>query len=132
MNISVKPAALPTTVAELDARRALKSVPNLNDDIERIHRALWDDPNYRRFHEAVFDEDAIEGSCTADNLEAAAMIRDYAKDESRKELGYIGKKNKTTIVKSMNVVLRRYHMSRKERAQTVAGEIVPNNGNVAE
>jgi hypothetical protein len=97
--------------------------------VDRIHIILWDNPDYRRFHEAVFDEDTVEGSCTADNFEAAAMIRDYAKQHD--ELHYVAKKNKTTLVKSMKVVLRRYHMSRDERAQTVGGEIVPGSGNIA-
>lgn len=119
------PAELPTTVAELEARKTMKSGPNLNDDIDRIHKALWSDPDYRKWHIAMFDAEALEGSCTADNFEAAAMIREYAKQDQFPELGYIAKKNKTTIVKSMNTVLRRYHMSRHERAATVAGEIVP-------
>ena len=128
MNIQMKPAPLPATVEDLIARKTIKSAPSLNDDIERIHLILWDNAEYRRFHEAVFDEDTVEGSCTADNFEAATLIRTYA--EGHDQFKYIAKKNKTTIVKSMNVVLRRYHMSRKERAMTVAGEVVPNNGSI--
>jgi hypothetical protein len=104
----------------------MRSGPNLNDDIDRIHKAMWTNADYRKWHIAIFDAEAVEGSCTADNFEAAAMIRQYATREDFPELHYIGKKNKTTIVKSMNTVLRRYHMSRNERAQTVAGEVVPN------
>jgi hypothetical protein len=127
MDAQIKyPATLPTTVAELEARKSMRSGPNLNDDIDRIHKAMWTNADYRKWHIAIFDAEAVEGSCTADNFEAAAMIRQYATREDFPELHYIGKKNKTTIVKSMNTVLRRYHMSRNERAQTVAGEVVPN------
>ena len=130
MNVQVKPAPLPATQEDLLARKTMRGGPNLNDDMDRIHFIMWSDPDYRRWHEAVFDADAVEGSCTADNFEAARMIREFAKAHGN-ELGYIAKKNLTTLVKSMNVVLRRYHMSRGERAMTVSGEIVTGNGNSA-
>jgi hypothetical protein len=106
----------------------MKRGPNLNDDVDRIHVILWDNPDYRRFHDAVFDSDAVEGSLAADNYQAAGMIREYARQHD--EFHYIGRKNLTTLVKSMNVVLRRYHMSRQERATTVQGEAVPGTGNI--
>ena len=129
MNVQIKPAPLPATREDLLKRKTMAGGPNLNDDVDRIHLILWDNPDYRRFHEAVFDEDAVEGSKTADNFEAARMVRAYAKEHE--EFYYVGRKNLTTIVKSMKVVLRRYHMSREERAMTVAGEIVHGNGNAA-
>ena len=128
MNVQIKPTALPATRDELLARKTMKRGPTLNDDVDRIHVILWDNPDYRRFHDAVFDADAVEGSLTADNFEAARIIREYARQHD--EVSYIGRKNLTTLVKSMNVVLRRYHMSRQERATTVQGEAVPGTGNI--
>jgi len=127
MNINVTP--LPATRDELVARKTMKRGPSLNDDVDRIHVVLWEDPIYKGFHEAVFDSDAVEGSLAADNFKAAEMIREYAKEH--KDFYYVSKKNLTTLVKSMNVVLRRYHMSRHERAMTVGGETV-SNGNTSE
>jgi hypothetical protein len=128
MNTSqLKPSPLPATVEDMLARKTMKGGPSLNDDIDRIHKILWVDDDYRRFLEGVFDEDTVEGSCAADNFEAATMIRNFTKDHA--EFNYISKKNKTTIVKSLTTVLRRYHMSRKERAMTVGGEVVPGGNN---
>lgn len=132
MNVQVKPTALPTTREDLLKRKTMAGGPNLNDDIDRLHVILWDNPAYRRFLEGVFDADTVEGSKQADDFEAAAIIREYCKKPENDAYAYIGQKNKQTLVRHLHVVLRRYHMTRAERAQTVAGEIVPNNGNVAE
>ena len=129
MDAQIKIAPLPATRDELLARKTMKRGPSLNDDVDRIHVILWDNPDYQRFLNAVFDSDAVEGSCTADNFEAARMIRSYATEN--KDFYYVSKKNLTTLVKSMSVVLRRYHMSRHERAMTVQGETV-GNGNHSE
>jgi len=129
MDAQIKIAPLPATRDELLARKTMKRGPSLNDDVDRIHVILWDNPDYKKFHDAVFDADAVEGSCTADNFEAARMLREFA--AKHEEFVYVAKKNLTTLVKSMSVVLRRYHMSRHERAMTVQGETV-GNGNHSE
>jgi hypothetical protein len=93
----------------------------LNDHVDDIHRALWTNPQYRRALEAVHDEDAIEGSLAADNLVAATIIRDYARQNGHE---HVADKKLATIVKAMSVVLRRYGISRKERALTIGGRML--------
>jgi hypothetical protein len=43
-----------------------------------------------------------------------------------KENSPVAREKLATLVKSLGIVLRRYGLSRKERRQTVAGEIVQN------
>jgi hypothetical protein len=90
--------------------------------VEDIHLVLIEEEPYRDLLEAVYDEDAVEGSCSIDNALAAELIRDRAK-----KMGYdeLAKKKLATISKSLNVVTRRYKLSRKLRKNMVRGEIVP-------
>jgi len=116
---------LPATVEDMLARRPLAANRTLNDYVDDIHKALWGaaDEAYRELLDAVYDEDAVEGSLSIDNAKAAELIRDYAKDPAH-PIPYVASKKLATIVKSLGVVLRRYKMSRKERAGQVAGEQV--------
>lgn len=123
--IRPRPEALPATGADLDARLKFPASRTLNDFVQDIHRKLWFSENldYRNLLDAVYDEDAVEGSLSIDNAKAAEMIRDYAKDQNHGE-PYVAGKKLATIVKALNVVLRRYKMSRKERATRMEGEEV--------
>lgn len=121
-----RPPSLPATRGDLLANRKGDPVRTLNDHIEDIHIILYEDGTYQRFLDAVYDEDAVEGSLAADNLEAARMIREYARQDNRNT--YVGDKKLVTISKSLGVVLRRYGMSRKERARMIDGETVESNG----
>ena len=133
---------LPKTTGELLARRTIKLQRTLNDHIDDIHVILWTNPRYQELLDAVYDEDATEGSLAIDNFLAASMIRDYARGEiiwparpntpSRVPadkaipVDHLVKDKKLgTLVKALGVVLRRYHLSRKERAITVGGEQFP-------
>lgn len=121
--IAKKTIPLPATVEEMLSRRTMPDRRTLNDHVDDIHKALWGvDDEYRRLLDAVYDEDAVEGSLAADNYLAAKVIRDYAIKDGRNP--YVAGKKLATLVKALNVVLRRYHMTRKERAITVAGEAV--------
>jgi hypothetical protein len=111
---------LPTNTAAHLAHRKLKAKRTLNDLVEDIHLSLVEDAKYIGFLDAVYDEQAVEGSLAADNLEAAHMIREKA----IKTGSDIGKEKKATIAKSLGIVLRRYEWSRKERRNIVDGEIV--------
>lgn len=135
MNDLVKQPAipLPMSVEDMLSQRKVAVTRNLNDYLDDIHISLWghsDDvirERYRAALDAVWDEDAIEGSLAMDNGIAATIIRDYAKEKS---IPQVATKKLATIVKSMNVVLRRYGMSRKERRMTVGGKLMlSNNGN---
>jgi hypothetical protein len=126
-----RPTQLPQKIEEWE--RKIKSMPSLNDHVEDLHRMLWDDSaEYRAYLEAVWDSDAVEGALAIDNVFAAEMIRDQAREIPG---NIVGNKKLDTIVKSLGVILRRYENSRKERRHTVHGQRVPteaNNGNAAE
>jgi hypothetical protein len=114
------PPALPASID--DWTRFLKQERTINDMVEDIHRTLVNESQkYRDYLRAVWDEQAVEGSLSADNYEAATMIRDKAKTIGSE----VANEKKATIVKALNVVLRRYHASRKQRRHMVAGEEVP-------
>jgi hypothetical protein len=120
-----RPEPLPATVEDLDKRLKASTTKTLNDYVHEIHRKLWADsnPQYRQLLDAVYDEDAVEGSLSIDNAKAAEMIRNYAKDAAHPE-PYVASKKLATIVKALNIVLRRFQMTRKERAHRVEGEQV--------
>jgi len=125
MNVALKPLPpqLPETAGEFLAHRKLKGRRTLNDQVEDVHLALYDsDEGYRNFLYAVYDEQAVEGSLAADNFKAAELIREKAKKMGYEELG---RQKLATITKALGVVLRRYGFSRKERRDTIGGEIVP-------
>ena len=118
----------PLPVALSGWQRFLKSQRTINDLVEDVHRGLLDNEKksekYRSFLHAVYDEQAVEGSLAADNIESARMIREEAAENNDRELS--GEKL-ATIAKALGVVLRRYHASRKERRQMIDGEIVEGN-----
>jgi hypothetical protein len=118
------PPALPETAADLLGLRKSQTRRTLNDQIEEIHLALYDtDEKYTEYLYAVYDEQAIEGSLAADNFKAAEIIREYAR---KKESIEVARQKLATIVKCLNVVLRRYKgMSRKERRNMIGGQIMP-------
>ena len=111
---------LPSTQAELLAMRKAMREPTLNDHIDDLHVILWNDPSYRRALDSVYDEDALEGSLSADNFVAATKLRDYAVAHNN---AHVEHRKLATIVKSLAVVLRRYGITRKERSLTLGDEI---------
>src|SRR6516165_3251082 len=104
-----EPPKLPDTVSDVLAHRKLKHRPTLNEDDQ-----------FQSYLDAVYDEQAIEGSLAIDNAKAAELIRDKAKASGNR----VSHEKLATIVKSFNVVLRRYGFSRKERRNQVAGTMV--------
>ena len=120
--VKLRPPKLPDTVDKLLPLRHLKHKRSLNDIVEDIVIALWENAEFQAFLEAVYDEDAVEGSLAADNLEAAAMIRNYASENDYPE---IANKKKATISKVLGVVMRRYNRDRNRRRNTVKGQFVP-------
>lgn len=111
--------ALPEKIE--DWTRFLKIERSLNDLVEDIHRVLVNESEqYRQFLRAVHDSQAVEGSLSADNHESARMIREKAKEMNSE----VQKENLATISRCLNIVMRRYHASRKERRNMIAGEIL--------
>lgn len=113
------PPELPAHIE--DWQRKIKQERTLNDMIEDVHRVLVEDPQYRSYLRASWDSQAVEGSLSCDNTMAAIMIRNKAKDMGSD----VASEKLATINQSLGVVLRRYGASRKERRNTVGGEIVP-------
>jgi hypothetical protein len=105
-----------------DWQRFLKQERTLNDMLEDVHRALVDENDqYRSYLRAVWDSHAVEGSLAADNLMAASLLREKAKDMGNE----LQNEKLAIIVKVLGIVLRRYHASRKERRNMIGGEMVP-------
>lgn len=123
-----RPAELPAVID--DWQRYLKTQRTINDLVEEVHRELVKDDQYRSYLYACWDEQAIEGSLGADNIMAAKMIRDKAGNEKGDDHPLTQEKL-ATISKSLGIVLRRYHASRKERRDMIDGKIVPNNNETA-
>jgi malonyl CoA-acyl carrier protein transacylase len=119
--------AVPATLN--DWHRFIKQKRTINDLVEDIHRELLLDEDkselYQSYLSAVFDEEAVEGSLAADNIEAARMIRERAHLDNSE----IATKKLATIAKALGIVLRRYHESRQYRRNLVAGEVVSSSNN---
>jgi hypothetical protein len=112
---------LPTNIE--DWTRHIKSERTLNDLVEDIHRMLVNESEeYRALLRATYDAHAVEGSLSMDNAVAAQMIRKKAKDIGSTEVA----NEKLAIINlALGVVLRRYHVSRKQRRNMVGGQEVP-------
>lgn len=126
-----RPPPLPTTQRELIDGKLTKVGRTLNDEVDDIHVILWADDKYREYHEAVWQEEAVEGSTVADNFEAAAMIREFATKDEESRLRYprVARAKKATIVKALGYVTTRYGQNRNQRRRMIHGEVMPNNGN---
>ena len=124
-SLKAAPPDLPVTVNELLKHRLLTPARSLNDTVEEVVVALYEHDDFRAFINAVYDEQAVEGSLAADNIMAAEMIRAKAT-----KLGYVelSKEKLATIAKALGVILRRYGYSRKDRRNTVGGQVVEGNG----
>lgn len=113
---------LPATVQDLLELRKNKSLRTLNDQVEELYLMLFNDPEFTSYTEAVYDEQAVEGSLAIDNAKAAEMLRDKAREVGNE---YVSKQKLASLIKSMNVVQRRYGISRNERRSMVHGEVTP-------
>jgi hypothetical protein len=123
MNENHLPAIpLPATLEDMLARRKGASSRTLNSYVDEIHKGLWSDysdkpealgKRYRMLLDAVYDEQAVEGSLSIDNAEAARIIRNQA---AKAGFDYVAAQKLAPIVKALNIVLKRYKMTRKERA----------------
>jgi len=115
---------LPKTREALLKQRVTDRRRTLNDYVDEIHVELWEtNTEYMRLLDAVDDAGTVEGSMSIDTVRAAEIIRAHAKKNG---IAYAAEQRLASLVRSLNVVLKRYRMSRKERAVTVGGEIVPN------
>lgn len=116
------PTQLPTTIQELEKFRTFGPELTLNDHVEGVFKRLWEDESFRKLLRATGDDETVEGSMATDNVVAAQMIRNHAADHTVTE---ITDRKLHAIVRALKVVMNRYNMSRKLRARTLGGEIVP-------
>src|SRR5215472_132243 len=105
---------LPTTREGLLAQRKTNRQRTLNDYTEEAHVTLWENEKYRAYLNAVNHAQAVEGSMRADDFFAVLMIREWANGQE----GYTPLKTEKaqSILESLKVVMKRYCMSRYERA----------------
>jgi hypothetical protein len=109
-----------------DWTRYIKAERTINDLVEDIHRVLVpESADYRALLRAVYDGHAVHGSLVVDDVLAAQMVHAKAI-----ELGTeLGTEKLGPIKHALNIVLRRYKMSRKQRRNMVEGQIVPSDEN---
>jgi len=112
---------LPETVVDLINSRKGRFERTLNDMVEELYLKLWENPQFKRYLDAVTDGEAVEGSLGCDDHEAARMLRDLAKKENIP----IKDKPLASYKLALKVVMRRYDMSRKTRKLELHGETVP-------
>jgi hypothetical protein len=86
--------------------------PTLIDQVAEALRSLIENEQFRRFIEARFNHEAVEGSLTMDDFQAAVMIRNWAWERGNMELG---KTPLAEIKTALTHAMRRYNMSRKQR-----------------
>ena len=89
-----------------------KPATDINGQVDEIlSRTLMEDEEFRRLFEALDPEQAVEGDLTDDHM-AALKIREAA---IRNSISPLATEQLATIRKALNVVMRRYGISRKER-----------------
>jgi hypothetical protein len=106
------PPALPETRTDLLAHYKLKRKRSINDLVEDIVVKLWEDEEFQKLVDAIYDSDSVHGSMADDDVMAALMIKEVAKKNGPEE---VAEKNIHTIKLAMRVVLRRFTQGRSER-----------------
>ena len=119
-NTKIRPSAppLPATVHDLDALRINTKRGSLNDIVERIHRELWNDPEYQRYFWAIWPEETQEGSFFCDDIRAVIMIQKYAENH-----GIVIPPNSNRLSplrKSLLVVLSKYEGGTRKSRRDLA------------
>ena len=103
----------------------VKEKRSLNDLVHDIHKLLLVDEalneQYRAYLDAIWPEQTVEGSFKTDDTMAAIMIRERARIEDTP----VQKEKISSIEKSLRVVLKRYHMGREFRRDTLNVESIP-------
>ena len=78
---------LPATRTDLLAGYKLKRRRSINDLVEEIVVKLWDnDEQFMKYVDAIYNEQAVEGSLDDDDTMAAIIIRDTAKRDKHMEV----------------------------------------------
>lgn len=113
--------AIPATVEELRAQRVSMRVRSLNDDVEEIHLKLWADDSYQKWFQIIWPSDSVEGNHVLDDGVVAARIRAFA-DQNNMPIAANAKLG--SIIRSLNVVRRRYKIGREQMRRRVGNQSV--------
>ena len=122
MALSNAAEPLPATREELMARLKTKEDRTLNDYVYDIVLAIFDRPEFQKFWAATYDVAAVEGDLKLEDGKMAEQIKAYAVDH---KIERVLPEKTYTIVKSMNVVLRKFDLDRKSRRLAVHVAIPP-------
>ena len=116
--IRPKAPPMPVSLEDLDKLRKFQKRTSLNDIVERIHRALYNNPEYQKYLTAIWPEETIQGSFQCDDVAAAQMIQKYASDNN---IVIPPSSNKwSAIIKSLHVVQGYYNdQTRRARRKLV-------------
>ena len=106
------PPPLPETRSDLLAQYKLKRKRNINDLVEDIVIKIWEDEDFQKYIEAIYDSEAVTGSKDDDTVMAALMIKQYAEKNGHVE---VAAKNLHTVKLAMCVVLRCFNQGRSDR-----------------
>ena len=112
---------LPATTDEWNLRLVAKTKLKLVDEVHQFHLELVNDPEYRKFINPLWNEDAVEGSNKADDLEAAHLIRELAKDQRPNSL--TAKATKHAIAGKLGFAQGRHNLSRRQRRQQALDQL---------
>jgi hypothetical protein len=100
------------------ARRRHKDVRSLIDDTDKVNQALWEDPQYRQYFNAGYNDQAVEGSLAADDHRAASMVKTKAQEMG---IESVATAKDHHLVIALHRVLGRYGLTRKERRAAMNG-----------
>ena len=107
-----KQITIPATVADLmDQRRNPRNV-SIIDRVETIILSIYEDPKVQKFITPIYREQTVEGNFALDDGQLALLVREEAR---RRADPILANEKLAVIVKALNSVLRRYHLSRSER-----------------
>jgi len=119
--IIVKPQNLPSTRDEFMLHRKKKGVVSINDQVEDqaltiVNGGGAECERYLSLLNAVYKEDAVEGSLRADNYTAAMMLREFARKNG---VITVADAPLERVAQAQGVFLRRYGLGRRERRKSV-------------
>lgn len=117
-------ANLPATIEALMQQRRAGGAKTLNDYVEELHLKLWTKDEYRQLLDAVYPQEAVTGALIFDDGKAGEMILQAAIDDGNYPL--VVNRKLAVIVKALKVVMNRYHIGRRERANMIGGSFAPN------
>lgn len=100
------------------AQRKSPLKATLHDQVEALYLLCFENPDFVKLREPLFREQTVEGSFVDDDVRAAEMIRDKAREQN---LPTVMNEKLSIIRKSIQIVERRYNTARQQRLD-LAGE----------